>query len=52
VVGVGVAGQRWGLQTAGVTFVVAVAILATICLVGILVLEARQPRSAVTTGSG
>jgi MFS family permease len=52
VVGVGVAGQRWGLQTAGVTFVVAVAILATICLVGILVLEARQPRSVVTTGSG
>jgi MFS family permease len=48
VVGVGVAGQHWGLQTAGVTFAVAVAILATICLVGILVLEARQSRSAVT----
>jgi MFS family permease len=52
VVGVGVAGQRWGLQTAGATFAIAVAILATICLVGILLLEARQPRSAVTTGSG
>jgi MFS family permease len=48
VVGVGVAGQRWGLQTAGETFAVGVAILATFCLVGILVLEARQSRSAVS----
>jgi MFS family permease len=48
VVGEGLAAQHWGLQTAGVTFAVAVAILSTICLVGILVLEARQSRSAVT----
>ena len=48
VVGEGLATQRWGLQTAGVTFAVAVAILSTICLVAILVLEARQSRSAVT----
>ena len=48
VVGEGVAAQHWGLQTAGVTFAVAVAILSTICLVAILVLEARQSRSAVT----
>jgi MFS family permease len=48
VVGEGLAAQHWGLQTAGVTFAVAVAILSIICLVGILVLEARQSRSAVT----
>jgi MFS family permease len=55
VVGEGVAAQHWGLQTAGVTFAVAVALLSAICLVGILVLEARQPRRATavaTTGSG
>jgi MFS family permease len=52
VVGEGVAAQHWGLQTAGVTFAIAVAILSIICLVGILVLEARQSRSLVTTGIG
>lgn len=52
VVGEGVAAQHWGLQTAGVTFAVAVAILSAICLVGILVLEARQSRQLVTTGIG
>src|ERR1700720_1163181 len=52
VVGEGLAAQQWGLQTAGVTFAVAVAILSAICLVGILVLEARQSRSLVTTGTG
>ena len=45
VVGEGLAAQHWGLQTAGVTFAVAVAILSAICLVAILVLEARQSRS-------
>jgi MFS family permease len=50
VVGEGVAAQHWGLQTAGVTFAIAVAILSAMCLVGILLLEARQPRSPVTTG--
>lgn len=52
VVGEGVAAQHWGLQTAGVTFAIAVAILSAICLVGILVLEARQSRQLVTTGTG
>jgi MFS family permease len=52
VVGEGVAAQHWGLQTAGVTFAIAVAILSAICLVGILVLEARQSRSPVRTGIG
>lgn len=52
VVGEGVAAQHWGLQTAGVTFAIAVAILSVICLVGILVLESRQTRSVVTTGIG
>ena len=52
VVGEGLAAQHWGLQTAGVTFAIAVAILSAICLVGILVLEARQSRSLVTTGIG
>jgi MFS family permease len=52
VVGEGVAAQHWGLQTAGVTFAIAVAMLSVICLVGILVLEARQSRSPVTTGIG
>jgi MFS family permease len=52
VVGEGVAAQHWGLQTAGVTFAIAVAVLSAICLLGILVLEARQSRSPVTTGIG
>jgi MFS family permease len=54
VVGEGLAAQHWGLQTAGVTFAVTVAILSAICLVGILVLEARQARNPVlaTTRTG
>jgi MFS family permease len=52
VVGEGVAAQHWGLQTAGVTFAIAVAILSAMCLVGILLLEARQSRRPVTTGIG
>jgi MFS family permease len=52
VVGEGIAAQHWGLQAAGVSFAVAVAILSVICLVGILALEARQSRSLVTTGIG
>jgi MFS family permease len=47
VVGEGLAAQRWGLQTAGVTFAIAVAILSTICLVAILVQEARESRNPV-----
>jgi MFS family permease len=52
VVGEGLAAQQWGLQTAGVTFAVGVAILSTICLAAILVLEARQSRLMTTTGIG
>jgi MFS family permease len=47
VVGEGLAAQQWGLQTAGVTFAIAVAILSTICLVAILVQEARDSRKPV-----
>ena len=52
VVGEGLAARRWGLQTAGVTFAIGVAILSIICLVAILVQEARQFRTPVTTGIG
>ena len=52
VVGEGLAARRWGLQTAGVTFAIAVAILSIICLVAILAQEARQFRTPVTTGIG
>ncbi len=48
VVGEGLAAQHWGLQTAGVTFAVAVAILSMICLAAILVQERRQSRSEVS----
>jgi MFS family permease len=50
VVGEGLAARRWGLQTAGVTFAIAVAILSIVCLAAILVQEARQSRTPVTTG--
>jgi hypothetical protein len=46
VVGEGLAARAWGLRTAGVSFAVAVAILAGVCLVAILVQEARQSRRA------
>lgn len=48
VVGEGLAAQRWGLQTAGETFAVAVAILSIICLAAILVQERRQTRAEVS----
>jgi MFS family permease len=44
VVGEGLAAQAWGLRTAGVSFAVAVAVLATICLAPILRQEARERR--------
>jgi MFS family permease len=46
VVGEGLAARQWGLQTAGVSFAVAVGILATLCLAAILVQEARGARQA------
>ncbi|HEX2285772.1 MAG TPA: MFS transporter [Mycobacterium sp.] len=42
VVGEGLASQDFGLRTAGVSFAVAVAVLAVLCLVGISVQAARQ----------
>ncbi len=41
VVGVGVAGQAWGLRTGGTAFALAVGVLAAFCLVAILRQEAR-----------
>jgi MFS family permease len=46
VIGEGVAARVWGLRTAGITFAIAVGILAIFCLAAILVQEARQPRGA------
>ena len=44
VVGEGLAARAWGLRTAGVSFALAVAILAGACLAAILVREARDSR--------
>jgi MFS family permease len=44
VVSEGLVAQDWGLRTAGVGFAIAVAVLAALCLVAILVQEARQSR--------
>lgn len=47
VVGAGVAAQRWGLQTAGTGFAIAVAALSVLCLIAILFQESgRRRRSA------
>jgi hypothetical protein len=46
VVGEGLATQAWGLRTAGLSFAVVVAILATVCLAAILIREARESRQA------
>ena len=45
VVGEGLVAQHWGLRTAGVTFSLAVAALAAVCLIAILLEEARERRS-------
>ncbi len=47
VIGEGLAAQHWGLRTAGVSFAVAVAILATVCLAAIMVREARLSRAEI-----
>jgi MFS family permease len=52
VVSEGLVAQDWGLRTAGVGFAIAVAVLAALCLIAILVEEARQSRSPVTSGIG
>jgi MFS family permease len=46
VVGEGMLARTWGLQTAGVSFAVAVAILAVICLIAVLAHEVRDPERA------
>lgn len=47
VVSEGFAAHAWGLRTAGVGFAIAVGVLAALCLVAILVQEARQQRRTV-----
>ncbi len=42
VIGEGLAAQHWGLRTAGVSFAIAVGILAVVCLVAIMVQESRK----------
>ncbi|OBB05775.1 MFS transporter, partial [Mycobacteriaceae bacterium 1482268.1] len=42
VIGEGLAAHQWGLRTAGVTFAVAVGVLAVVCLVAIVLREARK----------
>ena len=44
VVGEGLASQAWGLRTAGLSFAVAVAAIAVICLAAILFREAADTR--------
>jgi MFS family permease len=46
VVGEGLAAQHWGLRTAGVSFAIAIAVLAAVCLVAILLQEAGSRRRA------
>jgi MFS family permease len=45
VIGEGLAAQVWGLRTAGVTFALAVAALAAVCLVAVLVQESHRSRA-------
>jgi MFS family permease len=47
VIGEGLAAKVWGLRTAGVTFAIAVAVLAIVCLVAIVIRESRQESDAV-----
>ena len=42
VVGEGLVAQHWGLRTAGISFAIAVAVLAMVCLAAIVVQENRQ----------
>lgn len=48
VVGEGLSAQHWGLRPTGIAFALGVAVLAVICLVAILVEEARQKRAEST----
>lgn len=42
VIGEGLAAQHWGLRAAGITFAVAIGVLAALCLITVLVWERRQ----------
>src|SRR3954466_1004051 len=46
VIGEGLAAQHWGLRTAGVSFAIAVGLLAVACLIAIVVQETRKPSAA------
>ena len=46
VVGEGLVAQHWGLRTAGISFAIAVAVLAMVCLAAIVVQENRQAATA------
>jgi len=46
VVGEGLAAHAWGLRTAGVSFAIAVGVLASICLVAILLRERATTKTA------
>ena len=46
VLGEGLASQVWGLRTSGLTFAVAVAVLAITCLTAILIRESLETRRA------
>jgi len=48
VVGEGFASQHWGLRTGGVTFALATAALAAVCLVAVVLQERRSPAGAPT----
>jgi len=46
VIGEGLAAQHWGLRTAGVSFAIAVGLLAVACLIAIVLQETRKPTAA------
>jgi MFS family permease len=48
VVGEGLASEAWGLRTAGLSFAVAVAVIAIVCLAAILFREAADTRQTAT----
>ncbi|MEO3757699.1 MFS transporter [Mycobacterium sp. B14F4] len=51
VIGEGLVAREWGLRTAGVSFAVAVAILALACLIAIVARERRSPATVGRTSS-
>ncbi|OBK73829.1 MFS transporter [Mycobacterium sp. 1274761.0] len=46
VIGEGLAAEQWGLRTAGVSFSIGVGVLAVVCLVAIVLREARKTTAA------